>query len=407
MRRRSWGALALAGILALGLAGPARADQPVTLTLWHDHPEWKGRVLAILAKFEGEHPGIHVDLQEIPDSAYVPRLNTALAAGEAPDIVALDAGPDLRAAAQAGYLADLTGHLDVTSLTQSGLSASKVDGRVFAVPIMGAYTVGLYYNRDIFTKQGLTPPRTWEEFLTVAKTLKARGITPMIAPAQDGVIPGFLYMLAASSILGPEGLDQVRHGTRKLTDPDVLRAAQFLHDLYPYFQTGALGTPYAEGKALFAFGRGAMMEAGSADYAGFMTDNPRLNVGVVPFPAGPGGKPSTVTGMQQVFGINAHTQAMPAAITFLQWMLGREAAQMVVDTITLSTSREVTPSHNPVMFEMVEAARSNDVRVWFEFPEVGKVFSTVGLKAQPLFLDQISVADFAQALQAVVNPGAR
>jgi len=39
-----------------------------------------------------QHPDINIDLQEMPSSAYVPRMNTALAAGEAPDIIALNAG---------------------------------------------------------------------------------------------------------------------------------------------------------------------------------------------------------------------------------------------------------------------------------------------------------------------------
>jgi raffinose/stachyose/melibiose transport system substrate-binding protein len=145
---------------------------------------------------------------------------------------------------------------------------------VYGVAVLGAYTVGLYYNRDIFAKYGLTPPKTAAELFVIAKTLKAKGVTPMIAPSQDGVIPAFLYMLAASSILGPDGLTAVRNGTRKFTDPDVLKAAYFLRDLYPYLQEGALGMPYIEGKALFALGKGAMMEGGSADYAGFPQTKP-------------------------------------------------------------------------------------------------------------------------------------
>ena len=229
----------------------------------------------------------------------------------------------------------------------------------------------------------------------------------MIGPSRDGTIPGFLYMLIASSILGADGLEAVRNGTRKLTDPDVLKAAYFLRDIYQYFHQGALGTSYTEGKALFALGRGAMMEAGSADYAGFSSTNPKVNLGVVPFPAPPGGKPSTVTGMQQVFGINAKTKARAEALTFLKWMLTKEPAQMVVDTITLSTSKDVLPSDSRVMVEMIQASKSNDVRVWFEFPQTGKVFSTAGLKAQSLFLGELSPEDFAKALQDTVNPAAK
>lgn len=405
--RRSVLAASLAFTVPVAMGGPAWAQAPVTLTLWHNHPEWKDRVLAILAKFEAKHPGIKIELTEMPSSAYVPRMNTALAAGEAPDIIALNAGPTHKSAVEAGYLADLTGKLDVSTLTPSAFSASHVDGKLYGVPILGAYTVGLYYHRQVFEKAGLTPPQTWDEFFTVAKALKAKGITPMIAPAQDGAIPGFLYMLIASSILGASGLDEVRQGKRKLTDPDVLQAAVFLRDIYPYFHAGAIGTPYTEGKALFAMGRGAMMEAGSADFAGFTTTNPKIDVGVVPFPAGPGGKPSTVTGMQQVFGINAKTKHPAEALTFLQWMLTKEPAQMVVDTITLSTSKEVAPSDNRVMSEMLAAAKSNDVRVWFEYPETGKVYSTVGMKAQSLFLGELSPQDFAQALQDTIDPKAK
>jgi hypothetical protein len=58
------------------------------------------------------------------------------------------------------------------------------------------------------------------------------------------------------------------------------------------------------------------------------------------------------------------------------------------------------------MKEMIEASHVNDVRVWFEFPQVGKVFSTAGLKAQSLFLGELLPEDFAKALQDTVNPAA-
>ena len=393
-----------AGALALGVSAPALAQQQVTLSLWHNHPEWKDRVIAILNRFEAQNPGIKIDLQELPSSAFVPRVNTALAAGEGPDIVALNAGPATRSAIDAGYLSDLTGKVSTDTLTPSARSASTYDGKVYAVPVLGSYTVGLYYNRDIFSKEGLTPPTTWEEYMAVAKKLREKNITPMIGPSQDGTIPSFLYMLMASSILGAEGLDAVRKGKRKLTDPDVLKAAYFLRDIYGTFHTGALGTNYTEGKALFALGRGAMMEAGSADYAGFTTTNPKVNLGVVPFPAGPGGKPSTVTGMQQVFGVNSKTKHPEQALKFLNWMLTKEPAQMVVDTITLSTSTEVRPTDNRVMNEMIQASKSNDVRVWQEYPEVGKVFTVVGQTAQKLFLGETSPEDFAKTLQEAVTP---
>jgi raffinose/stachyose/melibiose transport system substrate-binding protein len=394
--------LPLAAVIFLSLR-PIMAADRVTLVMWHNHPEWKERVEAILQKFEASHPNITFDLEEIGGADYTARLNTALAAGEAPDLISISPGPEMRAAAESGYLVDLTSLLDTSTLTEAGQDASKIDGKVYGVPVLGAYTVGLYYNVDIFAKNGLAPPKTASELFAIARTLKAKGITPMIAPSQDGVIPAFLYMLAASSILGPDGLTAVRNGTRKLTDPDVLKAAYFLRDLYPYFQEGALGMPYVEGKALFALGKGAMMEGGSADYAGFTQTNPSVNLGVVPFPALEGGKPSTVTGMERVFGINKQTKHLDEAVMFLRWMLTKEPAQMVVDTITLTTTKGVLPSNNRVMQEMIEASKVNDVRVWYEFPQIGNVYAAIGTNAQPLFVGEMSPEDFAQALQNAVD----
>ncbi|MCB1550290.1 MAG: extracellular solute-binding protein, partial [Hyphomicrobiaceae bacterium] len=200
------------------------------------------------------------------------------------------------------------------------------------------------------------------------------------------------------------GFAEVRKGTRKLNDPDVVKAAEYLQDIYPCFEEGALGTAYTEGKALFALGRGAMLEGGSADYAGFKQTNPKIDVGVVPFPAVDGGTPATVTGMQDTFSVNSKSAHPDEAIKFIQWLIAPEAAQMVADTITLSNTVGVAPSDNPVMMQMVQASHSNDVRVWYEFPETGDVFAAVQQNAAALFLKKMTPQEFADKLQAAVKP---
>jgi raffinose/stachyose/melibiose transport system substrate-binding protein len=393
-----------AGALLTSTAVGSFAQDKVVLQMWHNHPEWKDRVEAILAKFEAENPTIDIQLEEIAGPNYQARVNTALAAGEAPDLFMLAPGADTAAAANAGYIVELTDKLDVSGLTDAATDASTIDGKVWSVPILGSYTVGLYYHRKIFEENGLTPPSTMAEFHEVCKALQDKGITPMIAPAQDGVIPAFLYMMLVSGITGADGFDQIRSGERKFTDPDVLQAAVALRDMYPCFQEGSLGTPYVEGKALFALGQGAMLEGGSADFAGFQETNPDIDVGVVPFPAVEGGKASTVTGMEGAFAINAKSDHVDDAAKFIQFMLGKEAAQMVVDTITLTTTEGVLPSENRVMSEMLTAAQSRDVRVFYEFPETGGVMAAVQQNAASLFLGELSPEDFSQMVQDVVIP---
>ena len=401
---RNFGKTLLIGALFASTALSAFADDKIVLTMWHNHPEWKARVEAILAKFEEQNPGIDIQLEEIAGTNYTTRLNTALAAGEAPDLFGLSPGPDTAVAAAAGYNIDLTDKLDISGLTDSAKAAVTIDGKVWSAPILGSYTVGLYYQRKVFDENGLKPPTNQSEFMALCKTLQDKGITPMIAPAQDGIIPAFLYMMMASSVLKADGFDAVRKGTRKLTDPDVVKAAYFLRDIYGCFQEGSLATPYVEGKALFALGKGAMLEGGSADYAGFLETNPKVDLGVVPFPAVDGGVPATVTGMEAPYNINAKSQHIDAAVKFLQWMMGKEPAQMVVDNITLTTTKGVLPSDNRVMKEMIQAGTSNDVRVFYELPETGGVFGAIQQNAAALFLGEMSPEDFSAALQATIKP---
>ena len=396
--------LVIGTILWIASTAFTQAQDKVVLSMWHNHPEWKDRVVPILDRFEALHPNIEIELEEITGTNYDARLNTALAAGEAPDLFGLSAGPTIAEAAAAGYAVDLTDRLDISGLTDAAKSAVTNEGKVYSAPILGSYTVGLYYHRKIFAEHGVEPPTNQSEFMALCNTLKDKGVTPMIAPAQDGIIPAFLYMMMVSSVVKADGFDEIRRGTRKFTDPDVVKAAYFLRDSYECFQEGALATPYVEGKALFALGQGAMLEGGSADYAGFLETNPAIDVGVVPFPAVDGGTPATVTGMEKPYLVNSKSEHIDEAITFLQWMMSNEPAQMVVDNITLTTTKGIVPSDNRVMKEMIEAGLSNDVRVFYEMPETGGVFGVVQKNAAALFLGELSPEDFSALVQAAVKP---
>ena len=233
-------------------AETAAPAEVVTLTMWGNHPEWKDRVTPIIAAFEAEHPNIKIELDQKPTDQYAVALNTALAGGDAPDLIGFYPGPALAEAAKASQILDLTGKIDIDRLTASGQDASKVAEKVYGVPAMGTYTVGLFYHKKMFEDNGLTPPTTWEELKNVSEKLKAAGITPMIMPAKDAVIPFFFYIMAVDSILGPDGYQKLVKGEVKLTDEQLLQATQLLKDMTQYYQEGYLSTSYAEGKALFA-----------------------------------------------------------------------------------------------------------------------------------------------------------
>jgi ABC-type glycerol-3-phosphate transport system substrate-binding protein len=79
------GAAALATLGRTGFTIGANAQDAVTITMWNNHPEWRDRMLEILAAFEEANPGIAVELTGIPGGDYRTKLLTAIAGGATSD----------------------------------------------------------------------------------------------------------------------------------------------------------------------------------------------------------------------------------------------------------------------------------------------------------------------------------
>ena len=147
-----------------------------------------------------------------------------------------------------------------------------------------------------------------------------------------------------------------------------------------------------------------MLIGGSADYSGYQEVNPDVNVGVVAFPSPQGvGAPATTSGMELVYAVNSKSEHPEEAATFLNWFTSDKAGQMVADSITLTTVKDIVPSDNPVLAEMVRAA-INDVRVWYEIPATGAVLDVFGTEGQKLFTGDLTVEEFAKLVQASIKP---
>jgi raffinose/stachyose/melibiose transport system substrate-binding protein len=237
----------------------------------------------------------------------------------------------------------------------------------------------------------------------VSEKLKANGVTPWAMPAKDGIIPFFFYTMAVSSILGTKGFEQLRQGKRKLTDPDLVKAAQLMLDYEQYYNEGYQSVDYAEGKALFARGQTAMIIGGSADYTGYKQINPKIDVAVFGFPSPNGKQHITVTGMELMYSVNAKSKNAAAAATFVDWLGSKTAQQRVANTIALPVTIGVKPpASNPIARQMVQASNPG-LPVWIDLPELANTLNAVG-KASGIFTGSVSAQQFAQQVQASITP---
>ena len=212
--------------------------------------------------------------------------------------------------------------MPINALIPAARAQVQFGGHVWGAPL-AAYTVGIYYQRPIFKKYGLKPPTSWPEMMAVSQKLLDNGVTPWSMPAKDMIIPYFFYHMAATSILGTKGFQDLRRGTRKLTEPQVVKAAQLMIDMEKYYNNGYQAVAYAEGKALFAQGQTAMIIGGSADYTGYKQVNPKVDVGVFGFPSPKRGIHVTTTGMELLYTVNAKSSHQPEATALVQWLPSR------------------------------------------------------------------------------------
>ena len=398
------GAVVAAGTLGGLGASPAfarRSASSTTITMWANHPEWKAVLDALISDFQKSHPGITVQVEYKTNATYGAVLNTALAAGAAPDVIGWVEGTAIRTGAQDKQIAPIDGKIDPNTLIPAASPEVVFGGHIWGVPL-AAYTVGIFYQKPIFAKYGLKVPTTWDELKAVSAKLKSNGVTPWSMPAKDGIIPFFFYTMAASSILGTAGFHELRQGKRKLTDPDLVTAAQLMIDLEPDYNNGYLAVDYTEGKALFALGQAAMIIGGTADYTGYKQVNPKVDVAVFGFPAPHGGSHISVTGMELMYSVNAKSANADAAGTFVAWLGSKTAQQRVANTIALPVVKGVLPASNPISREMVEASDPG-LPVWLDLPELTNTLNAVQGELG-VFSGSLTAAQFAAKIQASITP---
>ena len=404
MSRRDVLRLAAATALPLGAArrSHAQAGPATTVRLWSNHPEWREALRRNLDAFE-QSTGIKIELEPKPGPEYIQILSTAMQAGEGPDLPGLTPGLLVQQFHKSGYLVDLTGKIHVERLLDGVQSRVVRDGKVLGAPF-GKYTVGLYYHVDLLAKHGVAPPKTWEELKGACQALKRAGMTPLMMPARDGVIPAFYYMCAASSVMGPAGFNQFVAGQRKLTDPDVVAAAQLFVDLIPYYPEGFAAISYAEGKATFARGNTAMILGGTADYAGYVAVNKDVKLDFVAFPppSTSSGVPATVSGLELIYTVNAKSRNVAAATQFVDWLTTPESNRLFANSITLPTVKGVLPGSNPIWAKQVQEAK-NDVPTWRDLDATAPVWTALTRNMQAVLLGQLKPAELAQRAQAALG----
>ncbi|MDR0948009.1 MAG: extracellular solute-binding protein [Lachnospiraceae bacterium] len=226
---------------------------------------------------------------------YDTKLNALITAKNCPDVYICNPGPNLTQYVENGAAADLTeilaGDPDwYGSFTDGIFERLTYDGKIYAVP--ANFTAALvFYNTEIFTEVGVTPPTTFDEWIAVCEQIKAAGYNPIACSAGTpwclSMVAGYLCDRAG----GPDNLASISDGTGSWLDPSFITAGEKLDQLKDYFQETAAGDSNDQATAMFYNGQAAMLVQGSWVIGQINGSAPDFedNCGVFSFPAIDGG----------------------------------------------------------------------------------------------------------------------
>lgn len=297
-------------------AGTTTSETPkekVKLSFWHNFTGEDLRAKAmrgIMDKFQQDHPDVELEIQAIPPDGYRQRLKTVAAANEMPDVFIMQPGTIAKEFSSAGLIQPLDDLLGSKPGWKDGYMPNSFDdftfdGKIYSAPMGLSPTSILFYNKEILEKNGLTPPKTWDELLNSVKVLKSKKIIPIAlgnkAPwlAQSCIISSL-----ANRVTGTDWfLNAVAQKGAKFTDPEFVQALKYLQQLGEAgaFQEGFNAIDGTQMEQLYTQGKAAMFIEGSWAVTNLAATAPKeiLDVtGVTVLPSVPGGKgdPNSLSG---------------------------------------------------------------------------------------------------------------
>ncbi len=332
--------------LCLGLmmfsCGKASKKQ-VTISWWHLDTQDKQKACwqKMADDYMAKHPNVKIEITVLENEAFKQKIATVMQSGDPPDIFRSWGGGVMNEYAKAGLLKDITGKLKGTAWGNSfgagPLGVYSYNGKYYGVPYdMGA--VGIWYNKAIFKKLGLSPFKTWADLIDGVKKIKAAGIIP-IALGEGDKWPGhFWWVYLAVRIGGKDAFDKAYSRKGSFADPPFIQAGEKLKeltDLQP-FQSGFLGASYNDEATLVGNGKAAMELMGQwAPYVEASTTPNKKglgdDLGWMPFPSveGGAGAPNDIMGGGNGYVIGK--KAPPEAIDFLKYITSVDNEKTLID----------------------------------------------------------------------------
>ena len=295
----------------------------------------------IIDLFQKENPGIRIERETGPHSstAFHDLLTQKLKNRSTDvDVFFMDViwPPEFGAAGWAMPLDDLFPRPERDKFLEGAVLANTYQGKIYGVPLFVDSGV-LYYRRDLLKKYGYSPPHTWEELVTQAKTIVA-------GEKKEGrEIYGFSGQFKQYEGLVCNMMEYILSNGGKMVDPATgksdlqekasIDAVRFVRDeiIGNIAPRGVL--TYQEPESLDLFIQGKAVFHRNWPYAWEISNNPAQSTiagkaGIAKLPHFPAGRSYSTLGGWQL-GISNYSPRKDAAWKFVKFVTSERIQRLI------------------------------------------------------------------------------
>jgi raffinose/stachyose/melibiose transport system substrate-binding protein len=335
-------ALAILFTACGGSSSPTASSGVTTVNWWSWNP---GPPLStqFVDAFNKSHPHIKLVFKNQQYDDYINTLKLAMASGTGPDIFGSQAGAMQREYAQ--FMEDLTPYAQKTwggnwqdRFYSFGLSQLATGSTTRSLPFYLSAAGTLWYNKSIFDKYGLQPPKTFDEWVSVSQALQSKGVTPFVQGAKDAWVNYDMY-IALSNAIAPGKIYNAIAGKTSWTDSDLVKAMSTWQQMFHngIIQKGALGLPeypdannqFTQGKAamilLGTWNDSAMTKTGQASAQSTLGVKDKFQFLPLAFPTLNGQSTKLFGGPDVALAMNKDSKVKDAAWQVLSWLTSQDA----------------------------------------------------------------------------------
>ncbi|MEK1926422.1 MAG: extracellular solute-binding protein [Rhizobium giardinii] len=352
--------------LALGYALTMSAALAGELVINSDQsdPAPKKAMETLLEGFKAAHPDVTIKWNNFDHEGYKSAIRNFLTA-DAPDVVSWYSGNRMAPFVKAGLFEDVTDLWTENKLDdqlKSAVKSMEIDGKKWGIPY-SYYQWGIYYRKDIFAEQGITPPKNWAELVAACEKIKAAGMTPFAIGTKALWPTGGWFDYLNLRVNGYEFHMDLTAGKVPYTDPKVKAVFEKWAELVKpgYFLENHAAIDWQDAIPQFVQGKAPMYLMGNFAVAAMKDGGLKEEqIGFLQFPEITAGIPMAEDAPTESFQIPSGAKNKEDARKFLAYLATPEAQTKMNEVLgQLPVNNQSAKSNDPFLkagFEMLANA---------------------------------------------------